>query len=193
MSERILAYLRPEPTVWQDDARIWNVEDARKFLDIVRADGLFKRGAKKALESMDAKSELDLGWFLRWLEDPAQFDQIFRCNLSWLRAHALASKSATLEFPLRVAEQRGALTLRQAPKITVGTIHSVKGGEADTVFLFPDLSRPAMQEWLAIGEGRDSIVRQFYVGMTRARETLVLCSPSSPQAITFPRYERKVA
>ena len=55
--------------------------------------------------------------------------------------------------------------------------NSVKGGEADVVFLFPDLSMAGSREW-DNRDTRPSILRLFYVGMTRARETLVLCSPS---------------
>ncbi len=57
--------------------------------------------------------------------------------------------------------------------------NSVKGGEADCVFLFPDLSRAGMVEWSAGGERRDSVIRQIYVGMTRARESLILCQPAT--------------
>lgn len=61
----------------------------------------------------------------------------------------------------------------------MGTIHSVKGGEADVVVLFPDLSAAGMRQWVGPWEGRDAVIRCFYVGMTRARETLVICQPGS--------------
>ena len=67
------------------------------------------------------------------------------------------------------------MTISQ-PKVIVGTIHSVKGGEADVVFLFPDLS-PGAARMYETQDGRDSATRLFYVGATRARETLVICSP----------------
>ncbi|HUX78338.1 MAG TPA: ATP-binding domain-containing protein, partial [Alphaproteobacteria bacterium] len=65
------------------------------------------------------------------------------------------------------------------PPITIGTIHSVKGGEADVVYLYPDISVAAATERM-IGAGQeseDSLLRLFYVGMTRAYEELVLMSP----------------
>ena len=69
--------------------------------------------------------------------------------------------------------------MHDTPKLVIGTIHSVKGGEADSVYLFPDLSRAAMREWVNTGEGHDGIIRQFYVAMTRTRENLVICASSS--------------
>ena len=46
------------------------------------------------------------------------------------------------------------------------------------VFLFPDLSRSSHHEWQrGMGDNAGAVYRLFYVGMTRARETLVICSP----------------
>lgn len=73
----------------------------------------------------------------------------------------------------------------QPPLITVGTIHSVKGGEADRVIICPDLSPAAWDEWDIEGPGRDGILRQFYVGMSRAKEELILATPESRRAIVL--------
>ena len=51
------------------------------------------------------------------------------------------------------------------PRITVSTIHGAKGGEADNVVLFTDLS-PAAEEQMNINP--DDTHRVFYVGVTRA-------------------------
>jgi superfamily I DNA/RNA helicase len=63
-----------------------------------------------------------------------------------------------------------------------GTIHSVKGGEADAVFLFPDLSRSGDLAYRRYGADRDSVIRLFYVGMTRARKSLYLCQRETNMA-----------
>ena len=62
--------------------------------------------------------------------------------------------------------------------VVVGTIHSVKGGEADDVIIFPDISLAGQREVEASSDGRDAAIRQFYVGMTRARERLIICNPA---------------
>lgn len=63
--------------------------------------------------------------------------------------------------------------------VTVGSIHSVKGGEADVVVLFPDISRQAAES-IQQGAARaslDALWRLQYVATTRARESLVICQP----------------
>ena len=45
-----------------------------------------------------------------------------------------------VQFPAMVAAKRGPRALAETPQVIVGTIHSVKGGQADVVYLFPDLS-----------------------------------------------------
>lgn len=63
--------------------------------------------------------------------------------------------------------------------------NSVKGGEADRVVLFPDLSPAGWQEWTGKEDGQDSIRRMFYVGMTRARSELFLAGASSGQSVAW--------
>jgi len=62
--------------------------------------------------------------------------------------------------------------------LTVGTIHSVKGGEADTVILAPDISS-AMYEAMSDRKGYDNVAKQFYVGFTRSKYNLFILSPHS--------------
>lgn len=50
------------------------------------------------------------------------------------------------EFPIDIVKNRGIVSLRQIPRICVGTIHSVKGAEADVVYLFPNISKAARAE-----------------------------------------------
>ena len=73
--------------------------------------------------------------------------------------------------------------LLETPKVVVGTIHSVKGGEADVVYLMPDLSRAGMAQWVGTDIESAAIRRLFYVGMTRARDSLVLCNPAGRMAV----------
>lgn len=81
-----------------------------------------------------------------------------------------------VQFPADIATIRGPQTLRRTPQVVVGTIHSVKGGQADVVYLFPDLSKAGDALYRQCGPPRDSVIRTFYVGATRARETLYICS-----------------
>lgn len=64
--------------------------------------------------------------------------------------------------------------LSKVPRIRLSTIHGAKGGEADKVLLFPDLSRAAIE---ANDREPDDLHRLFYVGVTRAKEELHLMEP----------------
>jgi len=89
------------------------------------------------------------------------------------------------EFPALVASKRGPLALAEEPGVIVGTIHSVKGGQADVVYLFPDLSQAGDAQYRRDGAPRDSVIRQFYVGATRAREKLYICGRQSNMAVSI--------
>ena len=106
--------------------------------------------------------------------------------LFWFCGNVQAAKVKALEFPAAILKKHKDLEiLTKKPQVIVGTIHSVKGGEADVVYLFPDLSVAGMQEYVKGGEARDSTYRMFYVGITRAKETLVLCQPASNFAVRW--------
>ena len=94
----------------------------------------------------------------------------------WFFDRLLQTKLSMFGYAKTVIDSKGWDYLSEKPKVIVGTYHSVKGGEADVVFMFPDLSRNGADEY---ARNPDSTTRMFYVGMTRARERLVVCSPSS--------------
>jgi superfamily I DNA/RNA helicase len=80
---------------------------------------------------------------------------------------------------------RGPRALMESPRVVVGTIHSVKGGESDVVYLFPDISRAGDGQYQRTGAPRDSVVRLFYVGITRAKHTLWICRQETPRAVAI--------
>ena len=69
-------------------------------------------------------------------------------------------------------EKHGGLGVE--PKINLSTIHMAKGGECDNVMLMTDLSR-ANKEEMEIDS--DDTNRVFYVGATRAKQSLHIISP----------------
>jgi DNA helicase-2/ATP-dependent DNA helicase PcrA len=121
-------------------------------------------------------------------------DAAIHKDLDWYERGLLPSKAHTLAFALRCARRMGIATLARwvdevqgQPRkgLTVGTVHSVKGGEADTVLLFPDLSPAAFEQYDS--SDRDTVTRTMYVGVTRARERLLLGSPRGALAFDWPR------
>jgi superfamily I DNA/RNA helicase len=99
-------------------------------------------------------------------------------NIEWLMDHLPLNRYQTMQYPFKIFKKSGYDALKKIPQIIPGTIHSVKGAEADIVVLFPDISQQAQAEIDSSIEGFDSIIRTFYVGMTRARQELILTSPA---------------
>lgn len=100
-----------------------------------------------------------------------------RSGPRWLSEKLNATWRSTAGYALKVAE-REALGLEEEPLLRIGTIHSYKGGEEDVVILCPDLSPSGFYQLNGSLQGRDAIIRQFFVGCTRARESLILAAPS---------------
>jgi len=169
--ERVLAFLRPT-----SESLDWERGDVAAWTSAVRAADVIRSGRRNAVKDVpdDILSMEDV------LTTEAM-DAALSGDVDWLWDHALAGSRAGLTYPIRIAKLRGRDALRREPKVIVGTIHSVKGGEADSVYLFPDLSGAGMDEWL--GGARAPIYRLFYVGMTRSRESLTICARESTYAV----------
>jgi superfamily I DNA/RNA helicase len=106
------------------------------------------------------------------------FEEPLEGCVQWWLDHLHGKKRKQADYPARVALRRGVKALVDTPRIIIGTGHSVKGGEADVVFIFPDLSASGMRQWEGSRKDRDAVIRLGYVMITRARETLVICEPS---------------
>ena len=65
------------------------------------------------------------------------------------------------------------IDLNLASRLTIDTIHSIKGGEGDHVCVYEKANWPA-HFGHKVGLARSSEARVWYVGITRARETLHL-------------------
>jgi DNA helicase-2/ATP-dependent DNA helicase PcrA len=74
-------------------------------------------------------------------------------------------------------------TLKLEPQVQLETIHGAKGAEAPHVALFLEMSRRTHEE---SQHARDDEHRVFYVGATRARETLHVVQASGPYAYSWP-------
>ena len=68
--------------------------------------------------------------------------------------------------------------LNSKPKIKLSTIHGAKGGEADNVLLYLDLTGKALEE---MARNPDDAYRVLYVGVTRTKQNLVLKLPEDSQ------------
>jgi DNA helicase-2/ATP-dependent DNA helicase PcrA len=177
-ADRLLAFLRPDPDVWGEDAvDIWPAKDLKAWADLVRADLVLERGAKTEIGKSEVVTVNDLR---RWFK-PDAFAAATSLDVDWFERSLLADACRRMEFPLAVYRTRGATGLTSTPHVTVSTIHASKGAEADAVILFPDLSPAGYAEWSSERYAR--VVRQFYVAVTRARDVLAVCRAGGPWAV----------
>lgn len=105
--------------------------------------------------------------------------------LNWWRGRLHPDFLRRVQFPADIAARRGPQAIIDTPQVIIGTIHSVKGGQADVVYLFPDLSRAGAANYQIAGLQRDSVTRLFYVGATRAREILYICGRETSQSVAL--------
>lgn len=166
ITDAVARFLSP-PWTWAG-ARAW----LKEFTGL-------PRGAKKLLDDNKGSEELmpleTLGGMLGETGLMAALDG----DLDWFLTMCKEDKKRreALRYRIRVAQRFGVAGLTEKPSIIVGTIHSVKGGEADNVYLLPDLSAKGKEAW-TLTNYRDPIIRQFYIGMTRASSQLFLLAPA---------------
>jgi DNA helicase II / ATP-dependent DNA helicase PcrA len=200
--ERLRSLLAPSPAVWGSQARPWTWEDIDRWLEPFKARGQLTHGAKTRVEQLARPDRFD------GTVRQADFDHVFGlfdppdladplmnvdtdpvATAQWWHASLIESRKKQARYGVRVMEKQGPAAITETPRLTIGTIHSVKGGEADVVYIFPDLSRQGYQEGWATSAGRPQTRRVFYVAFTRARERLVLGSPSEQAFLQFPPQE----
>jgi len=195
--EKIMMYFKPVNEYWGDKARLWNWRDLYHWTKLLKSKGNLRRGAKKRIkeeyqrvkEDSIPDEALSIGDLLELFTEKG-LDGALDCDIEWLEENMLGSKKKkrSIQFPIKVLKERGFDALRESPQVKIGTIHSVKGGEADVVYLFPDLSPAGNREWRSGNmEEKASVIRQFYVGMTRCKEVLCFCNAVSENAISIRR------
>lgn len=176
----------------------WSWPDFARWSDDLVASTTFARGSKTEIAAR-ARDDVKLARDKRPPLTASECQRIFTpaafvalkaalsTNKPWtfFRDRILASHLKSWEYALAVVENFGAFALIDTPRVIVGTVHSCKGGESDHVWLAPDLSPSAHDEWQAGGEEQDAVRRVFYVGMTRAKENLVLLGESDGRSVEW--------
>jgi len=180
-TNRILSLLGPKR---------WTRGDIRLWAEWLNPNGNLRPGAEALVAAADDSIPLTAEW-LRELFEPDALEGLLGARgdsqrlIHWWSRRIVPEFHARVKFPLAVALTGGSQALEESPRVIVGTIHSVKGGQADAVFLFPDLSAAGDAAYQRHGAPRDSVIRLFYVGMTRARHALYICQRESSRAITI--------
>jgi superfamily I DNA/RNA helicase len=161
------------------DDPYWNVPQFVNWAQFIKTgpEGLI-RGAgkkaikllKKAIENNETGLHTTRNVITQIMSQNAIIPALNR-DMEWFQDNLVKSRLTSIIYPMSVLNNFGLNAIIEPPKVTIGTIHSVKGAEADVVYLFPDISWQAVKEYES-DTGKDSIHRVFYVGMTRTKEIL---------------------
>lgn len=178
----VLAFSRVDDGAWGAESRMWTAPEVRSWGGAVRAD-IWVRGAKTEIAALADDAAIDADWIAERVANVDDLAGMFSGNTGWLLEHVIPSRAKGFVYPAAIVARYGPAALTAEPKITVGTIHSVKGGEASAVYLFPDLSPAGYEEWT--GDNSDRVRRQMYVGMTRARDELMLGAPAGGRTVRW--------
>lgn len=185
-TDRVLAFCNPDIDV----KRTWTWKELRKWTELFDAKGTLKHGARVLIDQNAKNSQTYdkcvSGEELAALVEP---DFLARARTAltekepwvFLQKNCNHKGAKQIGYATTVAERGGLIALQDKPRVTIGTIHSVKGGEADVVLVSPDLSPSGWSEFE--GDGHDGVIRLFYVAGTRARESLLLASRASAYAV----------
>ena len=148
-----------------------------------------------ALELIPSKGLLE--WGAKSNYDPTQHERIHLTNLTSAGCKdALQTAVFTGEWATLVdggvrfrdwADRYGA-DVATCPRVRVGTIHSVKGAEADSVFVLASSVARFDTGAQASQDRRDEELRLGYVAVTRARRRLIVASDAAA-SFTMPGLE----
>lgn len=171
----ILSWAKPEY------GQVWTVRDVARIADFIKTKGVFKnasalRSRVEKMEPRDLDEEIDDQFIRREFASIDAYGDLASGDIATLRG-LLPTISGRLKgaYHLDILERFGRDGLVERPRVIVGTIHSVKGDEADTVFVFPDISNAAFRSIDSDVAQRDHVIRTFYVALSRARMKLVIC------------------
>lgn len=188
---RIAAFLAPT-----ESRRMWTWKDIGFFISTIAAKGVLRHGAKAELERRakekpdEITTSIEIGNYflepsifdvLRDMREKGKTPEVVEAAIGWIRSRLAEKNSKSFDYAAKCLAKYGLAVMTTKPKVYVGTIHSFKGAEADVVFMFTELSFSSRESWNSGSiEAKNAIARTFYVGMTRARESLIVCGSSSP-------------
>lgn len=186
-AKRLWNYLTPQGGVVGGN-KIWTPEQLHMWTDMCEAKSVFQTGKKASFLAACKDNDMSADSVVNLMLDsikPEHVDVALALKPYWLWKHLVKDKRKVIEFPMAILERLGKNALIEEPKVTIGTIHSVKGGQADYVILFPDISANAALACQNRNskqgiEAKDAVIRQFYVGMTRCREGLYVANNATP-------------
>ena len=123
-------------------ARWWTREELELWTECLRP-GNLQKGARDRLQYLDQKLDVPFECLSEVFEPLALASLLSSRSqgdgglIQWLRNRSSSEFQARIGYAADIAATHGHTALAGAPRVIVGTVHSVKGGEADVVYLFP--------------------------------------------------------
>ena len=171
------------------DDLYWDVHNFVKWAKFIKTvdGGLIRKQGKAGIKALEQAIENDVPGLETTRNVAAQIltehglERALSRDTGWLIDKLIKTRQSAMEFPKLIESKQGKEALSKAPKVIVGTIHSVKGGEANTVYVIPDISpKSAVQlENDPTPNTQDSILRMFYVALTRSKEDVIILNPAT--------------
>lgn len=138
--------------------------DAKAIYDQLRVGVGVKRGFK-SLPGVNANDTLTLG--------DLRISHGLMADGPWYEAlDGIAGKDLTYYRSIL----RGKRSMLDRPTISVNTIHGVKGGEADNVFINPDMAYKSFRDYQKNGDDEHRVA---YVAVSRSRRNLYVLRPNT--------------
>jgi superfamily I DNA/RNA helicase len=161
----------------------WTGRELQLWTPLLRQRGVWQPEGQAALAQLHPEEHYPWSRVATWLTPAVQAVLADPTGLGALEHYTRKAVTPQVQYLLRVWARGGrrAAALTAPPQVIVGTIHSVKGGEADVVYLDTALSPAGWRTWQDPAAAvRAQVVRQFYVALTRAREGVILYQGSPP-------------
>ena len=161
----------PHETNYTKKYRERTVKAIRLWTKLTRGDFITGSETKVLRDYIDIKGEY---------KEKNQYDLSYFKQYGGITTDAIWHEALTgiseLEREFWISCLRAGEDIIKTPRIRISTIHGAKGAEAENVLLLSDISYKA---WERYQENPDDEHRVFYVGVTRAKESLTIISPKT--------------
>lgn len=183
-AERVFRYMISHESLDERGGRLWTGEDIQYWSALVKLGPAgMRRGAKKMIDLLDAHTTVPEQAVKDLFVDDEAFEWASAPDVDWLAQSLLAAKEKTALYPIAVARAHGPAAIAEKPRLVVGTFHSVKGATGDKVYVAPDISGAGQRNAAESVDGRDELIRLFYVAMTRSYRELCLLQAAGQQYV----------
>jgi superfamily I DNA/RNA helicase len=149
------------------------IADLVKMIDLVPTQSYLKIGVKTDLKQL-SKDKFDLMVKLGDLPELGFMPKFINSMGKNDALSVLKLEETERNYFKKLITNFGYGILNSIPKITLATIHGVKGREADTVIINQNLTHKTYDAMMCDSEPEH---RLFYVGVTRAKTQLMLIEP----------------